>query len=126
MQLFQISTSCAGTEVFLWTHKMKVKAYLEITMQIAPANRPAAAKVYQDYRAPFLSNITGALSKELLVRDLDVQVIHGFDSPEHAQAYLTSDLFKNDVAPSSRFGAQRLMSASIPSPNSPITEVTEF
>ena len=65
---------------------MKVKAYLEITMQIAPANRPAAAKVYQDYRAPFLSNITGALSKELLVRDLDVQVIHGFDSPEHAQA----------------------------------------
>lgn len=52
---------------------MKVKAYLEITMQIAPANRPAAAKVYQDYRAPFLSNITGALSKELLVRDLDVQ-----------------------------------------------------
>ena len=105
---------------------MKVKAYLEITMQIAPANRPAAAKVYQDYRAPFLSNITGALSKELLVRDLDVQVIHGFDSPEHAQAYLTSDLFKNDVAPSSRFGAQRLMSASIPSPNSPITEVTEF
>lgn len=100
MQLFQISTSCAGTEVFLWTHKMKVKAYLEITMQIAPANRPAAAKVYQDYRAPFLSNITGALSKELLVRDLDVQVIHGFDSPEHAQAYLTSDLFKNDVAPS--------------------------
>ena len=54
----------------------------------------------EDYRAPFLSNITGALSKELLVRDLDVQVIHGFDSPEHAQAYLTSDLFKNDVAPS--------------------------
>lgn len=53
---------------------MKVKAYLEITMQIAPANRPAAAKVYQDYRAPFLSNITGAISKELLVRDLDVQV----------------------------------------------------
>ena len=100
MQLFQISTSCAGTEVFLWTHKMKVKAYLEITMQIAPANRPAAAKVYLNYRAPFLSNITGALSKELLVRDLDVQVIHGFDSPEHAQAYLTSDLFKNDVAPS--------------------------
>lgn len=67
---------------------------------LAPANRPAAAKVYQNYRAPFLSNITGALSKELLVRDLDVQVIHGFDSPEHAQAYLTSDLFKNDVAPS--------------------------
>ena len=52
---------------------MKVKAYLEITMQIAPANRPAAAKVYQNYRAPFLSNITGALSKELLVRDLDVR-----------------------------------------------------
>ena len=51
---------------------MKVKAYLEITMFIDPENRPAAAKVYTDYR-------------------------HGFDSMEHAKAYLESDLFQNDV-----------------------------
>ena len=59
---------------------MSVKAYLEITMTINPDKRPAAAKVYTDYRQPFLDTIEGALTKELLVRDEDVQVIHGFDS----------------------------------------------
>lgn len=76
---------------------MEVNAYLEITMKISSANRPAAAKVYTDYREPFLKTIEGALTKELLVRDDDVQVLHGFDSAEHAQAYLSSELFKNDV-----------------------------
>ena len=76
---------------------MAVKAYLEITMQIDNTNRPAAAKVYTDYRGPFLETIEGALTKDLLVRDEDVQVLHGFDSVEHAQAYLTSPLFQNDV-----------------------------
>lgn len=76
---------------------MNVKAYLEITMVINPENRPAAAKVYTDYRQPFLDNIEGALTKELLVRDEDVQVIHGFDSMQHAKAYLETDMFNNDV-----------------------------
>ncbi len=77
---------------------MKVNAYLEITMSINPENRPAAAKVYNDYRQPFLDNVEGALTKELLIRDEDVQVIHGFDSMEHAKAYLNTEMFKNDVA----------------------------
>lgn len=76
---------------------MKVSAYLEITMKIDAANRPAAAKVYTDYRGPFLKKIPGALTKDLLIRDEDVQVLHGFDSVEHAKAYLTSELFQNDV-----------------------------
>lgn len=76
---------------------MEVKAYLEITMKTDNANRPAAAKVYADYRAPFLNTIRGALTKELLIRDEDVQVLHGFDSVEHAAAYLSSSLFNNDV-----------------------------
>lgn len=76
---------------------MKVKAYLEITMKIDAENRPAAAKVYNDYRQPFLDTIEGALTKDLLIRDEDVQVFHGFDSAEHAQAYLSSSLFQNDV-----------------------------
>lgn len=76
---------------------MSVKAYLEITMTIDAANRPAAAKVYTDYRKPFLDTIEGALTKDLLIRDEDVQVLHGFDSVEHAQAYLTNALFQNDV-----------------------------
>lgn len=76
---------------------MNVKAYLEITMKIDEADRPAAAKVYTDYRGPFLQTIPGALTKDLLVREEDVQVLHGFDSAEHARAYLTSSLFQNDV-----------------------------
>lgn len=76
---------------------MNVKAYLEITIKIDEANRPAAAKVYNDYRDPFLKQIKGALTKSLLIRDEDVQVLHGFDSVENAKAYLDSDMFKNDV-----------------------------
>lgn len=76
---------------------MRVNAYLEITIKIQAANRPAAAKVYTDYRESFLKTIEGALTKDLLIRDEDVQVLHGFDSVEHAQAYLTSEMFQNDV-----------------------------
>lgn len=76
---------------------MKVKVYLQITMKISNDNRPAAAKIYTDYRQPFLDTIKGALTKDLLIRDEDVQVLHGFDSAENAQAYLSSELFQNDV-----------------------------
>ncbi|MDL2217357.1 hypothetical protein LJC27_01715 [Christensenellaceae bacterium OttesenSCG-928-M15] len=76
---------------------MNAKAYLEITMVIDAANRPAAAGIYTDYRQPFLDQIQGAVSKALLIRDEDVQVLHGFDSVENAKAYLDSELFKNDV-----------------------------
>lgn len=72
-------------------------AYLQITLKIASANRPAAARVYVDYREPFLKTIPGAQSKELLLREEDVQVLHGFDTVEHAAAYLKSSLFQNDV-----------------------------
>jgi len=76
---------------------MSAKAYLEITMKIDNANRHAAAKVYTEYRQPFLDKFEGAVSKDLLIRDEDVQVLHGFDSVENAQAYLGSAMFKNDV-----------------------------
>jgi hypothetical protein len=76
---------------------MKVNAYLEITMKINNSNRQAAAKAYADYRKPFLETIEGALTKDLLIRDEDVQVLHGFGSVEHAKAYLSSEMFKNDV-----------------------------
>ncbi len=72
-------------------------AFLEITLKVAAKNRPAAAAVYQKYRAPFLTKVEGAKSKQLLVRDEDVQVLHGFDTPEHAAAYLKSPLFNDDV-----------------------------
>lgn len=75
----------------------EVKAYLEITMKIPNENRPAAAKVYSDYRDPFLKTINGALTKNLLIREEDVQVLHGFDNRENAEAYLSSQMFLNDV-----------------------------
>ena len=52
----------------------QVKAHLQITLDISDENRPAAAKVYNDYRKPFLDTIEGAVSKNL-----------------------QSDMFKNDV-----------------------------
>ncbi len=72
-------------------------AYLEITLKVSNANRPAAAGVYNRYKEPFLKQIKGARSKELLIRDEDVQVLHGFASVADANAYLTSDLFTRDV-----------------------------
>ncbi|WP_407277603.1 hypothetical protein U5817_13130 [Aromatoleum evansii] len=71
--------------------------YLQITLNIANANRAAASEIYQKYKAPFLDTITGAKSKTLLVRKEDVQVLHGFDNMENASAYLQSALFSADV-----------------------------
>lgn len=44
-------------------------------MKISNANRPSVAKVYTDYREPFLNTIKEALTMELLIRDEDVQVL---------------------------------------------------
>lgn len=76
---------------------MDVKAYLEITLYIPAAKRGDAAKVYTDYRQPFLGSIQGALTKNLLIRDEDVQVLHGFKSADAAAAYLKTKLFNDDV-----------------------------
>ena len=72
------------------------KAYLEITMKVSGADRAKAGAVYSKYKPPFLATIQGAESKDLL-REEDVQVLHGFDSRASAESYLTSTLFGNDV-----------------------------
>ena len=74
-------------------------AYLQITLSISNEKRAAAAGVYQKYKTPFLTTIEGATSKELLVRNEDVQVLHGFTTVAQAQAYLSSPLFTQDVVP---------------------------
>lgn len=73
------------------------KAILEITMQVSAANRPQAGAVYAKYKAPFLASVPGAESKELLLRDEDVQVVHQFASRDTAEKYLASTLFGVDV-----------------------------
>ncbi len=75
----------------------KTGAFLQITMNIKESDRTAAAAVYNKYRQPFLDGIHGATSKQLLVRENDVQVLHGFVSAADAENYLKSDLFTQDV-----------------------------
>jgi len=53
--------------------------------------------VYTKYKQPFLSDVPGAQSKDLLIRDEDVQVLHGFDTTKSAENYLGSKLFQEDV-----------------------------
>ncbi len=74
-----------------------MQTYLQITLKVADKNREAAAGVYTKYKAPFLDTVSGAESKALLIRNEDVQVLHGFSSTEAAESYLESDIFKNDV-----------------------------
>ena len=71
--------------------------YLEITLKVRADRRPAAVEVYSRYKSPFLATIVGAKSKDLLVRDDDVQVLHQFDSRSNAEAYLKTSLFERDV-----------------------------
>jgi hypothetical protein len=73
------------------------KVYLEIMLKVEPSNRTAAAGIYVKYKQPFLDTVPGAVSKQLLVRDEDVVVLHGFDTAQHASEYLKSSLFTNDV-----------------------------
>ena len=73
------------------------KAYLEITMKVPAKDRGNAGAVYSKYKPRFLATVRGAESKELLLRDEDVQVLHGFDSRASAESYLKSALFGNDV-----------------------------
>ena len=74
-----------------------MQAYLQVTLKIANKNRGAAVEVYQKYKEPFLNTIPDAQSKSLLVREEDVQVLHGFSSMKSADSYLKSDLFNKDV-----------------------------
>ena len=71
--------------------------YLQISLNVAAEDRPAAAAIYNQFKGPFLVQANGAKSKELLIRDEDVQVLHVFDSVENAKAYLASALFTQDV-----------------------------
>ncbi len=74
-----------------------VGAFLAITLKVAEPDRKGAAAVYSKYKQPFLKEIKGALSKELLIRTEDVQVLHGFKSKGEAENYIKTDLFTRDI-----------------------------
>ena len=73
------------------------KAFLEITVKVSGADRAKAGAVYSKYKQSFLATVAGAESKDLFLREEDVQVLHGFDSRASAESYLKSALFGNDV-----------------------------
>ena len=85
------------TSAFKPDSKKVAGAFLEITLKVNEADRASAAGVYLKYKQPFLTKIKGAVSKDLLIRTDDVQVLHGFETVADAEAYLKSDLFNNDV-----------------------------
>jgi len=90
--------SILSTNVFAQkNNKKSTGAYLEITLKVNESDRASAAGVYTEYKEPFLKQIKGAVSKELLIRTDDVQVLHGFKTQADAEAYLKSELFQNDV-----------------------------
>ncbi len=71
-------------------------AYLAITLNVPLANRDAVAAACNKHRGEFLGGrVSGALSKQLLVRPEDVLVLHGFVTAVEAQAYLASNLSKD-------------------------------
>jgi hypothetical protein len=72
-------------------------AFLEITLKVSEANRPKAGAIYAKYKPPFLAQVPGARSKELLLREEDVQVLHSFATRANAEGYLKSKLFGQDV-----------------------------
>ncbi|MFK7924149.1 MAG: hypothetical protein AB8H47_19480 [Bacteroidia bacterium] len=72
-------------------------AFLEISLKVEESNRPAAAGIYVKYKEPFLKQIDGAISKDLLIRGEDVQVLHGFATEAQATAYLSTSLFATDI-----------------------------
>lgn len=94
---FACTTDRTTKDAVYPTETNHMNAYLEITLKVQPSNREAAGAVYQKYRQPFLDQIEGAKSKQLLIRDDDVQVLHGFASVASAKGYLTSALFNDDV-----------------------------
>ena len=72
-----------------------VRAYLQITLQISqPRREEAITKVYLPNRQRFLERVEGAVSMDMLVREEDIQVLVGFDTPENARAYLASSAGK--------------------------------
>lgn len=74
-----------------------MNTFLQVTLKVKNENRAAAAAVYNKYLRPFLETIEGAKSKQLLIRDEDVQVLHGFSSADNARAYLKTEIFSTDV-----------------------------
>ncbi len=73
------------------------KAYLQITLKVNAVDKGAVSGVYHKFRALFLEQIQGATSIELLIGDEYIQLLHSFDTAEEAEAFLSTELYNNDM-----------------------------
>ena len=72
-----------------------IRSFLQITLVVpTPKREEAITKVFLPGRQRFLDRIPGAVTMDLLVREEDLQVLHGFDTMENASAYLKSPIGK--------------------------------
>ena len=67
---------------------------IKLIYRLLFTSKTQAQAFYAKYKESFLKTIAGAKSKELLVRDEDVQVLHGFGSVGRANAYLKPNFLK--------------------------------
>lgn len=74
-----------------------VTVYLEITLKSNAADRNVVLSLYHKFKSPFLDQIKGAVSIELLISDEDFQLLHSFETLDDAQAYLSTELYNNDI-----------------------------
>lgn len=76
-----------------------IRGFLQVTLSIpAPRREKAISRIFLPARQHFLERVLGAVSMDMLVRDEDVQVLHGFDTYENARTYLNSGVFKEFMA----------------------------
>ena len=76
---------------------MMEKAYLSVNMKIDSSRLPEVTKVYTNYWEKFLRTIHGARTKDLVIRNEDVQILHSFNSVEDAVGFLSSEMFQRAV-----------------------------
>ncbi|WP_104381543.1 hypothetical protein [Sphingobacterium sp. HMA12] len=73
------------------------KAYLQITLKINNSDKGAVSGIYDKFRDSFLDQVKGATSIELLIGNGYIQLLHVFDTAEDAQAFLSTELYNNEI-----------------------------
>ncbi len=74
-----------------------MQTYLQVTLKVKKSNREAAINIYNKYIYFFLDTVSGAVSKSLLLREKDIQVLYGFSNTRKARSYLRSKMFNNHI-----------------------------
>jgi hypothetical protein len=73
-----------------------IRGFVQVTLAIPESRREEAiTRIFLPARQRFLDRSPGAVSMDLLVREEDVQLLHGFDTFENSRVYLDSGFFRD-------------------------------